>query len=169
MYIEAFHTPKFSANTSSVGQLSDNFNILFTRDHPAIDNQSTCFITTHFTKQIVFSVKAEEGLYKMIIAGKNIAVHLAELTVPSASCDSCQRSIAFDFSVQHSTSGRTLEWHLKLGQPYSARYNQLAELFPSVRMFPQSTLDNILCVPCSLAKANRSTIHLSSRSVPFPL
>ena len=100
---------------------------------------------------------------------QKIAAHIAELTIPSTSCDSCQMSIALSFGVQHSTWVRALERHSKLGHPNSARYNQLAELFLSVPLFPQSTLNNILCILCSLAKAKRSTIHPSSRSVSFPL
>ena len=63
--ISAYHTPEFSANILSVGELSNKFNILFTCDRPSKKGVSKYFIKTRPTNRVAFSVQIEAGLYTM--------------------------------------------------------------------------------------------------------
>ena len=157
--VEAYHTPKFSANILSVSLLTEKFDIFFTTSSTQM---STCQILSKKDGKILKSISIQDGLYLMAMD-----VKLASIQQPTnrSNCGFCGASA----SANSSKMEDVLACHNKLGHPSPARYMKLSAMRDDVPQFTRATLENLVCIPCSLGKLKSGSIKASARFTIYPL
>lgn len=168
IFLDAYHAPYFQTNIISGGMLTESLNVNFTKDQPARNNLSTCLIYERSTKRLCNSFEiCPDGLYR--IKGKRIEPHQMQ-EEDSKNCKDtlfCNKCVVF--SGRKLQSDLILEWHNRTGHPNPNRYLRLSAMRDDVPMFPRKVLENLLCVPCRLAKMQRRAILPSKRITIRPL
>lgn len=159
--VEAFHTPFFSSNILSVGELSFIYDIFFKSE--ALDERRTSFCV--FKKQesgeVVFRKEIEDGLYSLKMPTSKGTSN--EIRYQSPECATCVQASLED------KIDKAYEWHKKLGHPSAERFITLMKSNTDIPKFSPSTVQSIFCHPCSVSKSKRAPVRTSSRSTVKPL
>lgn len=116
--IETYHTPHFTTNILSVGQLSNIFSIIFIVYTLAVDLISNCFLMCRNSTKIMSSIQiGNDGLYNF--EGSNRDLQTASDS-KEASCSFCRTSasqIEMNFAMQ---------WHRTTGHRSKCKYMKLS-------------------------------------------
>lgn len=160
-YVEAFHAPKLTTNILSVGQLSNSYNVLFTKDPPTRNCVSSCIMWRRNSTDVVLNNEIDEdGLYRMQIekhCERSIDFAKYGHEVPCTCCGAKHNDV--------SQKALALDWHYKTGNsaPISEEIHEIVINFSRCRAVPSKIAGSIFCVPCATAKAQRAPVSRSLR------
>lgn len=168
LVITAYHAPHFQTNIVSVGMLTDMLNVSFSKDPPARNNVSTCLVYKRRSAKPCNMIEINsDGLYRILNEKGFSAQGVVE--VARSGRNEVVRNNWPVSSGRASHLNMALEWHNKTGHPHTNRYMKLANMFENIPKFPRQVLDEMLCVPCRLAKLQRRAILPSRRDTIRPL
>lgn len=142
--------------------LTQCLNVSFTKDPPAHIVASTCLIYQRKSTKPCNEVKiCSDGVHRIKRENRISAQSVSESSRVNTVDLACKKCCAFSEWV--SQLDQALEWHKKTVHPHTNRYMKLSSMFDDVTKFPRQLFDEILCVPCRLAKMQRRSIQPSGR------